>query len=94
MGNGTGTSVVYAGSALVDGQTYYARVKAYDGTAWGGWSETSWIYEVGNGTEPGPEVGGDIYPTNNLITLTPWILMAILVAVGTTILIRRRQNQS
>ncbi len=44
VGTGTGTSVVYAGSALIRGTTYYARVKAYDGTNWGAWSEASWTY--------------------------------------------------
>ena len=42
VGTGTDSSVVYAGAALVPGDTYYARVKAFDGTNWGGWSETSW----------------------------------------------------
>jgi hypothetical protein len=37
-------SLVYAGTALVEGQTYYARVAAFDGTNWGGWSESSWTY--------------------------------------------------
>jgi hypothetical protein len=44
IGTGTDTSAVYAGSALIPGQTYYARVKAYDGTSWGGWSEASWTF--------------------------------------------------
>ncbi|VVB92579.1 Uncharacterised protein [uncultured archaeon] len=44
VGSGTGASVVYAGDPLVDGQTYYARVRAFDGTNWGGWSEASWTY--------------------------------------------------
>lgn len=41
-GAGAMTSVVYAGTPLIPGGTYYARVKAYDGFAWGGWSEASW----------------------------------------------------
>ncbi len=45
-------------------------------------------------TPPGPEVGGDVYPINRIAILTPWIVLAIVIAVGTTILIRRRQNQS
>jgi hypothetical protein len=95
VGNGTGTSMVYAGSALVDGQTYYARVKAYDGNGWGGWSEGNWTYEEGEiPPEPGPEVGGNVYPANTLVILTPWLVLAIVIAVGTTILIRRRQHQS
>ncbi|MFW9969726.1 MAG: PKD domain-containing protein [Candidatus Odinarchaeota archaeon] len=44
VGTGAVTSVVYTGSALIRGTTYYARVKAYDGTNWGAWSEASWTY--------------------------------------------------
>jgi hypothetical protein len=47
-----------------------------------------------NGGGPGPEVGGDVYPINRIAILTPWLVLAIVLAVGTTILIRRRQNQS
>lgn len=48
-----------------------------------------------NGTPPPPvEVGGTIYPTNSLVSLTPWIVLAIVITVGTSILMRRRQNQS
>jgi len=44
VGTGTDTSIVYAGSTLIGGQTYYARVKASDGTSWGTWSEASWTF--------------------------------------------------
>lgn len=46
IGTGDDSSIVYAGSPLVIGSTYYARVRAFDGTSWGGWSETSWTYEL------------------------------------------------
>jgi hypothetical protein len=49
---------------------------------------------IGNGPPATIEVGGDIYPANTLGVLTPWLVLAIVIAVGTTILIRRRQNQS
>jgi len=42
-GSGTGTLVSYRGSALTPGQTYYARVKAFDGKDWGQWSEKSFV---------------------------------------------------
>jgi hypothetical protein len=45
-------------------------------------------------TPPGPEVGGNLYPTNKLIILTPFIVLAIVVAIGTTIVVRRRLHQS
>ena len=39
----TTNSVVYSGSPLVSGKTYYTRVRAFDGANWGSWSETNWI---------------------------------------------------
>ncbi len=54
----TASSVVYAGSTLVSGQTYYARVKAFDGTSWGAWSEVSWIARL-TGTPPIANAGPD-----------------------------------
>lgn len=44
VGSGIISSVTYSGTPLVNGQTYYARVRANDGTVWGEWSEESWIY--------------------------------------------------
>jgi hypothetical protein len=38
--SGAGTSQTYAGGGLSVGPTYYARVQANDGKAWGSWSET------------------------------------------------------
>jgi uncharacterized repeat protein (TIGR02543 family) len=52
-GTGTAPSVVYAGSLLVPGQTYYVRVKAFDGKDWGQWSEKT-------------IVGASINPMNSL----------------------------
>jgi len=43
VGTGTAESVLYAGLSLLNNQTYYSRVRAFDGTGWGGWSEVSWI---------------------------------------------------
>ena len=43
VASGTATNILYSGAALVNGQTYYARVRAYDGAAWGAWSEASWV---------------------------------------------------
>ncbi len=57
VGAGTGTATVYGGSALIPGQTYYARVKAYDGTSWGGWSEAYWVFAL----VPCPDADNDGY---------------------------------
>jgi len=65
VGTGTGTSVVYAGSALTPGQTYYARVKAYDGTSWGAWSEASWTFPANQppvANANGPYIGNEGSP--------------------------------
>ncbi|CAJ37319.1 fibronectin type III domain-containing protein [Methanocella arvoryzae] len=40
------TSVTYSGSPLTDGQTYYFRVKVFDGTSWSAWGETSWVADL------------------------------------------------
>jgi immune inhibitor A len=37
---GSDTSVVYAGSVLIDGQTYFARVRVSNGTQWSSWRTT------------------------------------------------------
>lgn len=37
------TSIMYGGSPLSSGTTYYVRVKAFDGYNWGEWSETSFV---------------------------------------------------
>lgn len=66
-GTGTSTSVVYAGSSLVDGETYYARVKAFDGTSWGGWSEASWVATLQ--PEPIPEFSTIALPVASILGL-------------------------
>lgn len=51
--SGTGTSVVYAGSALQTGVTYYARVQANDSKDWGPWSESAFTLLT-------PQICGDL----------------------------------
>ncbi|HEX3019971.1 MAG TPA: Ig-like domain-containing protein [Chitinispirillaceae bacterium] len=58
VGNGSASSVIYAGFPLTGGMTYYARVKAFDGISWGGWSETSWTFPL-NDLLPIAEAGSD-----------------------------------
>ena len=46
-------SVTYAGTSLVAGNTYYVRVKAFDGHNWGTWSdETSFVVSSVQDNEP------------------------------------------
>ncbi len=40
---GPGVSVTYAGTPLMSGVTYYARVQANDGKDWGPWSEAPFV---------------------------------------------------
>jgi uncharacterized repeat protein (TIGR02543 family) len=56
---GTSTSIFYAGSKLALGQTYYSRVRAFDGKDWSQWSEKAFeisiqytltMYVIGQGT--------------------------------------------
>ena len=77
IGAGAATSVVYAGDPLISGQTYYARVRANDGTDWGDWSEAAWTFT------PVPPVPG----------MTGWGIMAaaITLVVLTPLALRRRR---
>lgn len=45
VGIGTNVSAVYAGTSLIPGVPYYARVRANDGADWGQWSETEFTIE-------------------------------------------------
>jgi hypothetical protein len=54
-GSGTAGSITYGGDPLTDGQTYYFRLRVFDGTAWSAWTETSWI--AGSNATPTPGAG-------------------------------------
>jgi hypothetical protein len=62
--SGTDTSIVYAGQTLTNAQTYYARVKAFDGASWGSWSECAFVYAQNINQPPFAEAG----PAQNLPT--------------------------
>jgi hypothetical protein len=47
--NGSSTWVRYTGAPLTAGQTYYLRIRLYDGKAWGGWAETPFVAPKRNG---------------------------------------------
>jgi hypothetical protein len=79
-GTSTGTDVIVASFIDSNRQTQTS-------------AEVTKVWQTGTETPP-VEVGGDVYPVNRIIILTPWLVLAIVIAVGTTILIRRRQNQS
>ena len=58
-------------------------------------SDDSWYYgTTGPGPEPGPEVGGNIYPPNRLLIITPLILTAVAFAIVMTVALKRRHNQN
>jgi hypothetical protein len=57
VGQGTALSGVYAGQSLIIGRQYYARVKAFDGLNWGGWSEAA--FTVSSNHPPAAEAGPD-----------------------------------
>ncbi|HEX2955955.1 MAG TPA: nidogen-like domain-containing protein, partial [Chitinispirillaceae bacterium] len=74
VGSGTLTSVTYGGATLVSSQIYYARVRAYDGSGWGDWSEASWIA----GSLPVAEAG-----VNRVIATGPDVCTAEYTLDGT-----------
>lgn len=43
---GAASSVTYAGPPLVQGQQYFARVKAFDSLSWGNWSESPFTISI------------------------------------------------
>jgi uncharacterized repeat protein (TIGR01451 family) len=45
----------------------------------------------GNGDGEPVEVGGDIFPGNKFAMLAPWLVLAVALIIGTTIVIRRRR---
>jgi len=50
LGTGNAQEIDFSGAAVINGQTYYARVKAFDGKDWGGWSETEFVSGITNFT--------------------------------------------
>jgi predicted outer membrane repeat protein len=62
------TSVIYAGTALVDGTTYFLRVRVASGDFWSDWSTLSYRMN----TEPTTPVL--VSPINDQVTATPVVL--------------------
>jgi len=56
-------------------------------------AEKTWEDCGGPGPQP-IEVGGDVYPANKLMLLTPWITLGILLAAWGTFILRRHRSQS
>ena len=79
VGSGTAESIVYVGSALTPGVTYYARVHASDGADWGGWSETS--FELGSIVENTPPTVDPVVVTDTELP-TPTISWSYADADG------------
>jgi len=71
------------------------RATAFDGSAnplVSAEATKTWI--DGNGPEPGPEVGGNVYPVSKINLLAPWIIFAMAIVTSAAIVVRRRQIQS
>jgi len=62
------TSLTYAGPTLVDGTTYYVRLRVYDGASWGAWAY--WHFRT-NTPPPVPELAfpaeGQVLPENKVL---------------------------
>lgn len=104
----TGPHAGTAGSAVtgVDGTATFSYTGSLEGTDTivASMMDSSGLPQTSNSVTkewvtdgPGPqpiEVGGDVYPTNKFLLLTPWIALGILLAASGTIIIRRRSTQS
>jgi len=70
----TDTSILYAGSELIDGQTYYVRLKLGDNGVWTDWYETSFrmnsIPSVPSLISPTDSSFTDLFPVLNLTNST------------------------
>lgn len=72
VGTGDISSVTYAGTSLTAGETYYARIRAFDGKSWGGWSEASWTYpEI---CVPTPEFPSTLLPAAMILGVLGCVL--------------------
>jgi hypothetical protein len=70
---GPGTSIVYAGDSLHDGQDYWLRVRASDSTNWSAWVETQFHM---NTPPPAPT---QLYPTGGQEVSTHWPEFAVVL---------------
>jgi hypothetical protein len=68
---GSGSSVIYAGNELLDGMTYYLRVKAASNDFWSEWSMLNFRMNSK------PTVPEPAYPINNQISATPVTLKVL-----------------
>jgi uncharacterized protein (TIGR02145 family) len=71
---GADTSVVYQGSSLLDGHTYYLRLRVMNETVWSDWFQTSFRMNTKPGI-PVPLRPKDGESTNGLVTL--WLQNAV-----------------
>lgn len=92
--NGAGTSIIYRGKDLVNGQTYHVRVRVYDGKYWGLWSETSWT--ASGLPTPLPTATQTLLPSPTPTTAGPDLLISLITSMLALIctygLIRHRRK--
>ena len=62
--SGTLDSIEYNGSLLYEGETYYVRVRVYNGTSWSTWTRTSFTMNIA------PVMGTLQTPTNDIHVAT------------------------
>jgi hypothetical protein len=77
MGSGPATSVAYAGSPLASETTYYVRVRASNGTVWGGWSETSFVASAAVPTTTSLSSSSNPSCASTVVTFTATVSAAV-----------------
>jgi len=65
--SGNDSVIVYSGDALLDGETYYIRVRAFDGSYWSDWAESEMHYN----SVPAPATGLTPADLQGIASATP-----------------------
>ena len=84
-GTGTAQSMVYAGTALTHGETYYARVRVNDGSLWSAWCEGLWTVADLPVLVLTPPTATNILPGDNTHTVTATVTVNGSPQVGETV---------
>ena len=76
---GEGTDIINTASLLTLGEQDIQAIK---------------VWEITPTPPPDVEVGGEVYPVNNLAILAPWIVLVAVLILGVTITVNRRRVRS